>query len=409
MAKPRASKRERGTGRLFPRGSTWWCQYYCHGEQIRVSTGETDPKRAAKFLRDRISEVTVGVHRDIRRITYEELRGEYYQDYVVNERKSLRRDKHGNPHLDKVIRLDDFFSGYRASEIDADLIRKFIADQQGRGLANGSINRSVSALRRMFNLAKDDGKLRDIPSFPMVKEARPRQGFFERPQYEKLFGELPDYLRLPFSLGFFSGMREGEVLGLEWSQVDFLRGVIQLRAGETKNDEAREIPIVPQLRTLLVEQFAKRQPGCLYVCFRLDRKGHAIKVKGFRKAWYSACVRAGLGKMEPKIDRVTGELVYAAPRGPRSKPKVKMVYRGMIFHDLRRSGARALLHAGVPERVCMAIGGWKTRSVFDRYSIVSPNDVAEAGRKLEVFHSQKVGDNSGTLCTQMQSVNSVSN
>jgi len=113
---------------------------------------------------------------------------------------------------------------------------------------------------------REDGKLRDIPYFATVKEARPRQGFFEKGQYEKLFAELPDYLRLPFAIGFFSGMREGEILGLDWSQVDFLRGVIQLRAGETKNDE------VPQLRTLLVEQRAKRQPNCPYVCFRLDRK-----------------------------------------------------------------------------------------------------------------------------------------
>jgi len=77
-------------------------------------------------------------------------------------------------------------------------------------------------------------------------------------------------------------MREGEILGLDWSQVDFLRGVVRLRAGETKNDEAREIPIVPQLRMLLIEQRAKRQPACPYVCFRLDRKGHAVKVCSFR-------------------------------------------------------------------------------------------------------------------------------
>jgi len=56
-----------------------------------------------------------------------------------------------------------------------------------------------------------------------------------------LFAGLPDYLRLPFSIGYFSGMREGEeILGLDWSQVDVLRGVTPLRACETKNDEARE-------------------------------------------------------------------------------------------------------------------------------------------------------------------------
>jgi integrase len=277
-----------------------------------VSAETTDPKRAARFLRKRIDEVEAGIHKDMRRITYEGLREAYYQDYAVNQRWSLRHDKDGDPHLDKVVRLDDFFAGYRASEIDADLIRKFTPEEQGRGLSNGSINRSISALRRMFNLAREDGKLRDIPYFPTVKEARPRQGFFEKEQYEKLFAELPDYMRLQFAIGFFSGMREGEILGLDLSQVDFLRGVIHLRAGETKG----EVPIVPQLRTLLVEQRAKRQPTCPYVCYRLDRKDHAIRVRGFRKAWYSACVRAGLGKMEPKIDRVTGELLYAPPRGP---------------------------------------------------------------------------------------------
>jgi integrase len=404
-------KRERGTGRIFQRGNVLWIQYYDgHGQQIRMSAETNDPKKAAKLLRKKIGEVEAGVHKDTRHLKYEDLRDAFYQDYVVNERKSLRRDGKGNPRLDKVVRLDGFFEGYRASEIDADLIRKFIADQQAKGLASGSVNRSTSALRRMFYLAKEDGKLRDVPTFPMVKEARPRQGFFEREQYEKLFAVLPDYLRLPFSIGYFSGMREGEILGLEWAQVDFLHSVIRLRAGETKNDEAREVQIVPQLRALLVAQHARRKPACDYVCFRLDRKGHAVQVQGFRKAWYSSCIRAGLGRMVPVTDPASGEALCAKRQDrPNGKAKPKMTYEGAIFHDLRRSGARSLVHAGVPEKVAMQIGGWKTRSVFDRYSIVSPKDVAEAGRKLEAFHSQKVGDNSGPECTEMQQASSATN
>lgn len=402
------AKRERGQGRVFRRkGSRYlWVQYYDQrGQQVRASAETEDERTAEKFLRRKIGEVAAGIHADTRRINYEELREAFYADYEVNRRKSLRRDKDGKPHLDKVVRLDNFFEGYRASEIDADAIRKFIEGEQRKGLANGTINRSVSALRRMFNLAREDGKIRDLPHFPTVKESSPRQGFVERDQFQKLFAALPDYLGLPLAIGYFTGMREGEILGLRWNQVDFLSGVIRLRAGETKNDEGREVPIVPQLRVLVEERYAKRQPGCDYVCFRFDRGGRAVRIEGFRKAWYTACIKAGLGKMEPKVDRLTGEVVYAKPRHDREhpKPKPKMVYRGMIFHDLRRTGVRNLVRAGVPTKVAMAISGHKTLSVFERYNIVSPTDLIEAGRKLAIFHDQKVGDISGTVAPRCSS------
>lgn len=397
METEKQGRRERGEGHIYLRGRIWWMAFYDHGRQVRESCETDNEKKALKMLRDRLAEVRTGIFRNTQNIKYEQLRDAFYQDYEINARKSLRRDGEGKPHLDKVARLDEFFSGWRVSEIDVDSIGRFIASEQKRGLAGGTINRSVSALRRMFNLAKKQGKLREVPYFPMVKESAPRQGFFEREQYEALFSALPDYLRLPLAIGYFTGMREGEILGLRWNQVDFLSGIIRLQAGETKNGEGREIPIAPQLLDLLRKQHAKRNAACECVCFRFDRGGHAVRIEGFRKAWYSACVKAGLGHMEAVVDEA-GEPVLANPRVDRKNPKAKpkMVYRGAIFHDLRRSGVRNLVRAGVPERVAMRISGHKTRSVFDRYNIVSQNDLAEAGRKLGIFHDQKVMHNSFT-------------
>src|SRR5262249_10281671 len=158
---------------------------------------------------------------------------------------------------------------------------------------------------------------------------------------------------------------------LRWDQVDFLANTISLRAGETKNDDARTIPLAPQLRSLLIEQRGRRQANCPFVCFRVDRKGHAREIGSFRKAWYTACIKAGLGKMTAATDE-------PETSGRRRKPKT--VYSGLLYHDLRRSGVRNLVRAGVPERVAMAISGHKTRAIFDRYNIVSGSDLNDAAK-----------------------------
>ena len=87
-------------------------------------------------------------------------------------------------------------------------------------------------------------------------------------------------------------------------------------------------------------------------------RANGKRVRDFRKKWESACDAAGVPDL--------------------------------LFHDLRRTAARNLRRAGVPETVIMKIGGWRTRSVFERYAIVSRNDIADA--MLQLQQSEKTND-----------------
>ena len=97
-----------------------------------------------------------------------------------------------------------------------------------------------------------------------------------------------------------------------------------------------------------------------------------------REAWHNLCVRAGLGE-------------FVCPEGhpvTRRKPcsecgSRKRAYRGLIPHDLRRSAAKAARRHGCRKASIMATGGWKTRSIFRRYAIVSDTDQRAFAETIE--------------------------
>ena len=104
----------------------------------------------------------------------------------------------------------------------------------------------------------------------------------------------------------------------------------------------------------------------------------------FRKAWNTACRESGLGYGYKVGDKYVQEWEGKLPSGP-------------IFHDFRRTAVRNMVRSGIPERVAMMISGHKTRSVFDRYNIVSDADLKAAALKQQVYLESVMGTISGTI------------
>ena len=278
------------------------------------------------------------------RLRFDELAEDYLADYFVNGRRTIEKAKRCVRHLSEE------FGGMKASEIGTARVNRYIRTRLDEGRANATINRELAALKRMFSLAArcTPPKVAQVPHIPMLKERNVRKGFFEHEDFLAFRDTLPDYLKPIVTFAYHTGWRSSEILELNWKQVDLKEGVVRLEPGETKNEQARMVYMEPELLAVMKEQLGRRRLDCPYV---FHRKGN--RIVDFRYAWKSACEKTGLS--------------------------------GMLFHDFRRTAVRNMIRAGIPERVAMTISGHKTRSVFDRYNIVSKNDLKEAAAKKEAF------------------------
>jgi integrase len=323
------------------------------GKALSSRTG-TKSLAAARILKDREGRVATGqpILQRADRVRYDEAAKDLRQHYETTGERNLEEVGWRLNHL------DGFFLGRRLASIGPAEATAYVAKRQGQKASNGTVNRELAVLNRMLKVAYENGKLLRMPIIRKLKEAAPRQGFFEREQFQAVRRHLPEDLQVAATIAYTFGWRsQSEVLTLERRQLDLKAGTLRLDPGATKNDDGRVVYLTPELKTLLagqlerVDQLGKLTGAIIPFVFPHIRGRHRGKRRDdYRKAWTTACKRAGVP--------------------------------GMLRHDCRRTAVRNMVNAGVPERVAMTVTGHKTRAVFDRYHIVSPGDLQDVARRL---------------------------
>jgi integrase len=280
----------------------------------------------------------------IERVCVEELAEDFLRDYRINGKSSLE-----DAEARWRLHIQPFFGTLRASQVTSSLLNAYVDRRQEAGATNATINRELAALKRMFNLGRKatPPKVIFVPAFPRLAENNIRQGFLEDAQYEKLLEScLELWFQTIVELGATYGWRVGELLKLRVNQIDLANWSIRLHPGTTKNKEGREVKMTKIVHTLLTLCIEGKGPDDYVLTWPNGKR-----VRDFRGTWEKARIAAGVPNL--------------------------------LFHDLRRTAARNYRRAGIAEGVIMRIGGWKTRSIFERYAIVAHSDVEDAVVKLE--------------------------
>jgi len=213
-----------------------------------------------------------------------------------------------------------------------------------------TLDREVELLKRIANYAVKAGKLATSPlaGGKLLKEPNARASRIEEEAFGELLRHAPPHLRSVMTIAFDTGMRLKEILRLRWDQVVLTgqRGKIILEAQDTKTRKARIVPLTARAREEL-----QRYPRHL-------TSRHVF-------------TNPATGKSYEDIGRSFTTATLAAD------------LKGLWFHDLRRSYITNARKRGIPESVIMQITGHRTRAVFQRYNIVSEEDLFAAAKQYE--------------------------
>jgi integrase len=265
----------------------------------------------------------------------------------------------------------------RLSRITVSHVQSLLQSKLEAGMAPQSVVHIRSVLRRILNHAIRLGLLnRSVASLARP----PRLEHFEihpfTPDEARAFLHAieGDRLRALYVVALFAGLRQGELLGLKWEDVDLDAGMIRVNHALQRVDG--------RLRLVPPKTASSRRSVLL--------PPMAVEVLRQHKA----------AQLEDRLsvgpEWGEGDLVFTtrlgAPIEPRNATRsfkralAQAALREIRFHDLRHSCATLLLVQGVAPRVVMEILGHSQIAVtMNTYSHVLPVLQREAAGQLEAL------------------------
>lgn len=312
----------------------------------------TQAKIWAHKMENEIREGRYFTKQDDKEKTFGDLADRYINNELIKRPKSLKKQ---SSQLDWWKKhLGKYFLCHISPSMIANLRDQLLLEKTQRGglRTSSTTNRYLAVLSRAFNVAvKEWGWLKDNPVLKITRpqENKPRERYLEKDEITRLLSECKKCKKSPFLYAIVlfalaTGARLGEIVNLQWADVDFMRAVATFR--DTKNGETRSVPLSKMITVCLKEEYCRRLIASKYVFPSKDGK----KPVDIRTGWDNVLKKSGL--------------------------------KGVCFHSLRHTAASQLAQRGVSTLEIAAILGHKTLAMVKRYSHFSTSSTAEAVHRM---------------------------
>lgn len=268
------------------------------------------------------------------------------------------------------IRLTDI-KAYKTKRLDEDVVierkikkpnpvkarKKFIYEKvkETRPRKISSVNRELELLRQIFNFAKTEKFISSNP----VSEGKAISNSVEA-ERDRVLSSVEEialltacenehrrHIKPIIITALDTAARRGELLKLQWKDVDRTAGIITIQATNSKTEKTRFFAMTARVKielNRLWEQSPKNETGLVF----------GIKTD-FKNAWQSALIEAGIN--------------------------------GLHFHDLRHTAVTRLVRAGVPAPEIMKITGHQQLKTFQRYVNLTNDSVIVSANLLDSFNA----------------------
>ena len=331
-------------------GKTYWIEFREYGKRKRERIGPSKTAAEARLLEVQKALVEKRhVERDKNAsVTLRQLFDWFLNLQEVQVLDSYRRKKSQMKALKRLLNNDQLVRDLTINQLEQYMqarLKEESPSKLGQTIAPKTVKEEINLLRNIFNRALQHEVISKIPvaRFPSIKIDNVRKRVFSEEEYRRLLEACPLWLKRIVIMARGTGMRQNEIIQLEWTDVDLQEGFVRLRALKTKTDEARSVRLLPDVIAML-----KEIPRAIHTQkVFLSAKNFPIPSwTGYRnKIWQNTLMKAEI--------------------------------ENACFHDLRHDFVTRAMRSGNASHVVMKQVGHKTDSMLRRYQLVDERDLLE--------------------------------